>query len=200
MLTDILVTFAAYLLGSIPFAYIVTKLTTGQDIRTLGDRNVGTRNVMHVVGWLPGMATLLLDGSKGAAACWLARRYASGEVALFLTGVALMVGHGFPLWLGWHGGKGLAAASGFFFLLWPWSVLAAAGVLLIAQRIAQGFDLAFGIAAVTFVALTLVEGNDIRGVFLIVTLLGTAGLKKLVDLSGERDATVAPPQPRNGEQ
>ena len=68
MIADILVICAGYLLGSIPFAFLVTKAVSGKDIRFEGEGNVGARNVMHAVGWLPGMLTLLLDATKGAVA------------------------------------------------------------------------------------------------------------------------------------
>jgi glycerol-3-phosphate acyltransferase PlsY len=199
MVGDILVVLLGYLLGSIPFAYLVTRLATGLDIRRLGDRNVGTRNTMRIAGRLAGLLTLGLDMGKGGAACWLARRYGSGENIVLLTGLALMVGHGFPVWLGWHGGKGLAAASGFFAVLWPLSVLGGAVTLLLAQRIARGFDLAFAIAAIIFVGLTLIEGNDIRGAFLIVLVLGSAGVKRLIDMPRERKAALAQCPPPNGQ-
>ena len=89
-----------YLLGSLPFAFLITKAFTSKYIRFDGEGNVGARNVLHVVGPLPGLLALLLDGSKGAAAYWVGRRFGSGDMALYLTGFALMLGHGFPIWLG----------------------------------------------------------------------------------------------------
>lgn len=186
MLRDIAVILTGYLLGSIPFAYLITRATTGQDIRREGDSNVGTRNVMRVAGTGPGLFNLLLDGGKGAAAYWVGRRWGSTDAVLYLTGFALMLGHGFPLWLGWHGGKGLACASGFLSQRWPYSVLIGLAALLVAQLFIPNFDLSFGAAAATFFVLTFLEGNSGTEVLFIVLLLGSAGVKRLVDLPRER--------------
>ena len=185
---DLAVVFLGYLLGSIPFAFLVTKLFTGQDIRCEGDTNVGTRNVLHVVGWAPGLLTLCFDAGKGALACQAARRWSSSSLALYLAAFAVILGHGFPVWLGWHGGKGLAAAFGFFSQLWPYSALGAAVVLLAARSLHAMFDVAFGIASGAFLLFSLLEGNDPGGVFFIVSLLVSIAIKKLIDLPRERAA------------
>ncbi len=186
MWTDLLVVAAGYLLGSIPFAYLVTRALTGKDIRYEGEGNVGSRNVMYVVGRVPGFLVLFLDAAKGAAAYWVARRFGSSDMALYLTGFALMFGHGFPVWLRWRGGKGLAAAAGFLLQMWPYSVLGAAAVLVIARMIIPDFNLAFTVAGVALPLLTFLEGNNLRGLLFIVFFLGIAGLKKVIDLPHER--------------
>lgn len=186
MLRDILVILAGYFLGSIPFAYLITRLITGKDIRFEGEGNVGARNVLHVAGPVAGLATLILDAGKGTAAYYVGRHWGSGNVALYLTGFALMLGHGFPIWLGWRGGKGLAAASGFLLPMWPHSVLAAAVILVIARKIIPDFNIAFAIAGAAFPLLTFWEGNNLEGFAFIVFFLGMAGIKKLVDLPHER--------------
>jgi glycerol-3-phosphate acyltransferase PlsY len=107
-------------------------------------------------------------------------------MVLYLTGFALMLGHEFPLWLRWRGGKGLACASGFLFQMWPYSVLAGLIVLLIARTLMHNFDLAFAVAAAAFFSLTFVEGNDLTGLVFVILFLGMAGAKKLLDLPHER--------------
>lgn len=186
LITDALVILLGYLLGSLPFAFLLTKLSTGKDIRYEGDGNVGTRNALRVAGPLPGLFTAVLDVSKGAAAYWVGRKWGSSEMVLYLTGFALMVGHGFPVWLGWRGGKGLACASGFLFQMWPYAVLAGLAVLLIARTLMRNFDLAFAAAAAAFFSLTFVEGNDLTRAIFVVLFLGMAGAKKLLDLPHER--------------
>ncbi len=186
MITDIAVILMGYLLGSLPFAFVITKLSTGKDIRYEGDGNVGTRNALRIAGPLPGLLTAILDLSKGAAAYWVGHRWGSSDMVLYLTGFALLLGHGFPIWLGWRGGKGLACASGFLFLMWPYSVVAGLIVLLIARTLMSNFDLAFAIAAAVFFALTFVEGNDLTRAIFVVLFLGMAGAKKLLDLPHER--------------
>jgi glycerol-3-phosphate acyltransferase PlsY len=183
---DALVILAGYLLGSIPFAYLITKATAGSDIRLEGDGNVGTRNVMHVAGRLPGLCTLVLDMAKGALACEFGRQWSSGPVPFYLTGFALMVGHGFPVWLRWRGGKGLAAMGGFILRIWPYSTLVALAVLLLARRLVAHFDAAVAVASVAMLVASYFEGNDLTGLMFIVSLLLLAGAKRLIDLPYER--------------
>jgi len=187
MASDLVVILAGYLLGSIPFAYLITKAFTGKDIRREGEGNVGSRNVLHTAGRVAGLLVLLLDTGKGAAAYWVARVYGSGDITLYLTGFAMMVGHGFPVWLHWHGGKGLAAAIGFLMQMWPYSVLGAALVFLLVSRLFTGFDFCFGVAAGAFALLTLKEGTSVEGMAFVVSLLGLAGVKRLIDLPRERE-------------
>jgi len=117
----------AYLLGSIPFGLVLTKIFGGADIRKSGSGNIGATNVARVVGPAAGILTLLLDAAKGAAAVWLAGHFAEHRAApMMLAGVAALVGHCFPVWLKFKGGKGVATALGVFAMLAPLAVLAAA--------------------------------------------------------------------------
>ena len=117
---------AAYLLGSIPFGLILAKLFAGSDIRKSGSGNIGATNVARVVGPAAGILTLLLDVAKGAAAVWLAGRFSEqNSTALMLAGVFALLGHCFPVWLGFNGGKGVAAALGVFLMLSPMAALSA---------------------------------------------------------------------------
>jgi len=124
--TLILVLVASYLLGSIPFGILVAKLFGGADVRRSGSGNIGATNVARVVGPLAGIVTLLLDAAKGSAAVWLAARWMHGEaLAMVLAGLFAMLGHCFPIWLGFRGGKGVATAAGVFLALCPAAMLAA---------------------------------------------------------------------------
>ena len=182
MLNDILVFLASYFLGSIPSAFLITLATTGKDVRDEGDGNMGTRNAMRVSGLLPGLGVLLLDGGKGAAAYWVAQHCGSAPWVIYGAGLALMVGQGFPIWLPWRGGKGLAAASGFLAQVWPAAILVGVLVLLLARKVVS-FDVAFGLAAGTFLLVTVWQGNDAEGVLFVIFLFGLAGLKGLLDRS-----------------
>jgi glycerol-3-phosphate acyltransferase PlsY len=139
---------AAYLIGSIPFSFLVVKLMTGADIREVGSRNVGATNVARSFGKLPGIIALLLDMAKGYAAVALAKWVTSspqwplpaGVDALplhsrafwvALCGLIAVLGHMFPVWLRFHGGKGVATATGVFLALDPIAVLAGAIVFAI---------------------------------------------------------------------
>ena len=134
----------AYLIGSIPFSWFVARLASGKDIRTVGSGNVGATNVARSVGRVPGLIALLLDGVKGWAAVFLAQvLLASGawpelgwlqDAPSFWVGVsavAAILGHMFPVWLGFHGGKGVATAAGIFLALSPLSFLIALVIFLL---------------------------------------------------------------------
>ena len=123
---------AGYLIGSIPFGIILSKMFGGVDVRQAGSGNIGATNVVRVAGPVPGILTLVLDGVKGAAAVWLAARYAS-DSAMWMTiaGLSALSGHCFPAWLRFRGGKGVATAAGMFLALcWP-AALGAIGVFIL---------------------------------------------------------------------
>jgi acyl phosphate:glycerol-3-phosphate acyltransferase len=110
---------AAYLLGSIPFGLLMGKLF-GADVRTAGSRNIGATNVARVAGPLAGIFTLLLDAVKGAFAVVLAARLSDQSATwMMIAGLCALLGHCFPIWLGFHGGKGVATAAGVFLVLCP---------------------------------------------------------------------------------
>ena len=118
---------AAYFLGSIPFGLLLAKLFGGSDVRKTGSGNIGAANVARVVGPLAGILTLVLDTAKGAAAVWLAARFTRESAAwMMLAALAALVGHCFPVWLKFKGGKGVATAAGIFLVLSPWAFLSAA--------------------------------------------------------------------------
>jgi acyl phosphate:glycerol-3-phosphate acyltransferase len=115
-----------YLLGSIPFGLLLTKILGGADIRKSGSGNIGAANVARVVGLAAGVLTLLLDAAKGALAVWLAGHFADRRATpMMLAGVAALVGHCFPVWLKFKGGKGVATALGVFLMLAPLAAVAA---------------------------------------------------------------------------
>jgi len=117
---------AAYFVGSIPFGLFLAKLLGGSDVRKAGSGNIGAANVARVVGPLAGILTLLLDTAKGAAAVWLAARFThESAVWMMLAALAALVGHCFPVWLKFKGGKGVATALGVFLALCPLAALAA---------------------------------------------------------------------------
>src|SRR5947207_10978010 len=101
---------AAYLIGAIPFGYLLVKWTTGGDIRASGSGNIGATNVLRTTGWKTGAATLILDIAKGYLAVWLAGRLTDGS-ALWMSAAALavMAGHAYPIFIGCKGGKAVAS-------------------------------------------------------------------------------------------
>lgn len=138
----------AYLIGSIPFSYLVVKLASGADIRRLGSHNVGATNVARSLGKVPGVVALLLDLAKGYGAVALAQWVTSmpswplGAVAnptmfhsrafwVTLCALVAVLGHMFPVWLRFQGGKGVATAAGAFLALDPKALAAGLIVFLI---------------------------------------------------------------------
>jgi glycerol-3-phosphate acyltransferase PlsY len=124
--TRFLIPFAAYLLGSIPFGLLLTKIFGGGDVRKAGSGNIGATNVARVVGPLGGTLTLVLDSAKGAAAVWLAGRVTNESATwMMMAAFAVLLGHCFPVWLKFKGGKGVATAFGVFLVLCPLAAVTA---------------------------------------------------------------------------
>ncbi len=122
----------AYLLGSIPFGLLIVKAFGGPDIRAIGSGNIGAANVARNAGKFAGILTLVLDAGKGYLAVWLAGHYAHVKLHwMMLAAVCAVVGHMFPVWLGFKGGKGVATGLGVFLPI-CWQAVAAAVVLWLA--------------------------------------------------------------------
>jgi|SRR5688572_4538137 len=109
---------AAYLLGSVPFSYLVAR-HEGVDVREVGSGNVGATNVMRNVGRAAGLIAFVLDFAKGSAATWLARETVGGFAFPSVAAVVAVLGHMHPVWLGFRGGKGVAAGAGAFLPIAP---------------------------------------------------------------------------------
>jgi glycerol-3-phosphate acyltransferase PlsY len=121
----LLLVLAGYLLGSIPFGLILTNLLSRKDVRDHGSGNIGATNVSRVAGPLAGILTLILDAAKGATAAWFAERFTDHRAsAMIFAGMAALIGHCFPVWLRFKGGKGVATALGIFLALCPLAALA----------------------------------------------------------------------------
>lgn len=102
----------AYLLGSIPFSYLIVKLKTHKDVRSVGSGNVGATNAMRAAGKGAGIAALLLDIAKGVAAVLIARRFGASPGRVGAAAFFVMLGHCYPVWLKFQGGKGVATSAG----------------------------------------------------------------------------------------
>ena len=123
MLLGILSIIIGYLLGSIPTAYIVARKRKGIDIRNVGSRNMGAANVMREIGTPEGIFVGLIDIAKGAGAILIAQTLNISELWVFGAGFAALVGHNFPVFAGFRGGKGSATVIGIFLVLTPLSML-----------------------------------------------------------------------------
>jgi glycerol-3-phosphate acyltransferase PlsY len=115
--SPLIVVVMSYLLGSIPFGYLIVKIGEGDDIRRQGSGNIGAANVARSAGLTAGLLTLFLDAAKGYAAVLIANRLSHGENSarwMMAAAIAAVVGHMFPVWLGFQGGKGVATSLGVF--------------------------------------------------------------------------------------
>jgi len=113
---------AAYLIGSVPAAYIAGRLKNGIDIRQVGSRNMGAMNVFYKVGFWTGMSVLAFDVGKGAAGVALARWLGVPDIAQLFVGAVVVIGHAFPVFLRFHGGRGGATCIGILVYLMPWGI------------------------------------------------------------------------------
>jgi glycerol-3-phosphate acyltransferase PlsY len=144
----------AYLLGSLPFAYIITRWIRGEDIREVGTRNMGAMNTIYRVGFGWGLLVLLLDMAKGALAILVARWLDTPEnIQLAAAGVSV-IGHMFPVFLKFKGGKGGATAIGILALLMPRAIPLAVGIFILALLLTRyhTFSYALALLCAPFVA------------------------------------------------
>ena len=123
---------AAYLIGAIPFGFLLVKWKTGGDVRSSGSGNIGATNVVRTTGWTIGAATLVLDIAKGYLAVWLAGRLTGGSpLWMSASALAVMTGHAFPVFLGGKGGKAVASFTGAWLCLTPLPLAATAVVFVV---------------------------------------------------------------------
>jgi len=125
-----------YLAGSIPFGYVLGRLVLGVDVRTVGSGNIGGTNVARAGGKALGVTVIVLDALKAIVPILVARRFLAdaprAELLVVAVAIAAFVGHLFPVWLGFRGGKGVATALGIFAVLAPWAAVAGIAVYALA--------------------------------------------------------------------
>lgn len=171
-LSLVIVAILAYLLGSIPFGVVITRIMGLGDLRSIGSGNIGATNVLRTGNKGAALATLVLDAAKGGVAVLIAR-YALGEDAAQLAGLAAFLGHLFPVWLGFKGGKGVATFLGILLALaWPVG-LAACAMWLITAVVFRISSLAALVAAATSVVWLMVfhQGRMVVLVFILTVLV-----------------------------
>lgn len=149
----VLLVIAAYLIGGIPFGYLLVKVFTGRDVRTMGSGNIGATNVLRSAGRGIGIATLLLDALKGWVAVWLIARFGPEETAplwMSLAAVAVLLGHAYPVLLRFQGGKAVASFIGAFLYLQPWPLFSVLIVFVVCVAVTKYISLGSVMAAGTF--------------------------------------------------
>jgi len=173
----------AYLLGAIPFALVIGRLAGVKDIRSVGSGNLGATNVWRAAGPTAGLAVLIADAAKGAGAVLIARLLMKGmgamvistDVALVLVGLAAVLGHVFPVYLGFRGGKGVATGLGVMVVLLPWPTAGALVVFLVVAFVWRYVSLASICAALALFGVVVVERQwlhrTVADVYFLMTLV-----------------------------
>jgi glycerol-3-phosphate acyltransferase PlsY len=179
---------AAYLIGSLTFATILVRVFKGVDIRTVGSGNAGGTNVLRTAGKPLAAATAVLDVGKGVLAVLLMRAVTYDPRWLGAAAVAAVVGHVFPVWFGFRGGKGVATAVGAFAVLAPLAVLAVvgafAGVVALTRYVSLGSLTAACLLPVTMgLAFRAPDGEVVASVAtaLILIVSHRANVRRLLD-------------------
>lgn len=141
----------AYLLGGIPFGFLLVKLTHGTDVRESGSGNIGATNVLRTTGRAAGVATLALDIAKGFVAVWLAAKLTDDAPEwTSLAALAVMAGHAFPVFLKFQGGKAVATFIGAFAYLTPLPLAAVLLLFVVTAAVTRYISAASILAAATF--------------------------------------------------
>ncbi|HJS58701.1 MAG TPA: glycerol-3-phosphate 1-O-acyltransferase PlsY [Vicinamibacteria bacterium] len=148
----------AYLLGSVPFSFLVARFFGVPDVREVGSGNVGATNVMRSAGKAAGILAFALDASKGAIAALAAQRLASGPVLPPLAAAAAVLGHMFPVWLGFRGGKGVATGAGAFLPLAPLATAVAISAFVLTALATRYVSLGSVVGTLTLAAAAFLTG------------------------------------------
>ena len=195
-----------YLCGSIPFGLILTKMVGGADIRTIGSGNIGATNVLRTGHKSLAAATLILDAAKGAFSIFIVSLFLSKAVLadayLGLVGVSAVIGHCYPVWLKFSGGKGVATGLAVITMLSPIS-----GILFIATWILVAYIMKYSsLAALTAFASSsisalILENNEISIAIIFITLLAlfrhTENIKRLLSGEESKISTSSRPKSKN---
>lgn len=169
----------AYLVGSIPVAFLIGRFVARVDVRTAGEGNVGARNVHHVVGGHWGTVAFLGDAAKGAIVTAAVLR--SELAVLAVAGTAVFVGHGWPVWLRFAGGKGLSTVGGFVTVLAPASAFAGGLAAAAAWKATHRFLPTTVVTIVTTIVVSPVLGVRTGIVALVIGLFCLTGVKRIID-------------------
>ena len=154
-----LVIVSAYLIGSVPFALLLARRWSVADLRVVGSGNLGAANVMRASGVTAGVLVALLDMAKGAASVWLAERFTTSTVVPAAAGIAAIVGHIYPVWLRFRGGKGVATACGVFSVLTPIAVPPALVLFVAVAWLTKYISLGSVLASLALPPLAYVTGS-----------------------------------------
>jgi len=167
----------AYVCGSLPTAYLLVRLMTGKDVRVYGSGNVGGTNALRTAGWKVGVVVTAIDVLKGALPVWLMSRFNPESAWVAAAMLAAVLGHCYPVWLKFKGGKGVATCFGAFLVIAPLSALAALGLWILVLVISRWVALASMVASASFpLILKLIDSPD------VVTLVSVSAAAVIIIL------------------
>lgn len=155
---------AAYFIGSIPFALLMARRWGTADLHRVGSGNIGAANVFRVSGVKAGLMVALLDAAKGAASVLLAQRLNGGGAAPAVAGLAAVVGHVYPVWLGFRGGKGVATACGAFCVLTPVAITPAVSLFVAGAWLSKYVSVGSVLASVALAPIAYATGSPVSAV------------------------------------
>ena len=150
----------AYLVGGIPFAFLLARRVSGADVRHVGSGNLGTTNVWRTCGKSTALAVLVLDVSKGSAAVLLARSMGADAAIQAVVAGGVVTGHVFPVWLKFRGGRGVATACGAFAVLAPVATLLAVATFALVVGTTRYVSLGSVTASLVLAPLVYVRATD----------------------------------------
>jgi glycerol-3-phosphate acyltransferase PlsY len=149
----------AYLIGSVPFAWLLARRWGAADLRHVGSGNIGAANVLRASGVKAGVLVAVLDIAKGALSVMLAERFGGHAAAPAAAGLAAIVGHIYPVWLRFRGGKGVATACGVFSVLTPLAVPPALGIFVVTVWITKYISLGSVLASIALPPIAYALGS-----------------------------------------
>jgi glycerol-3-phosphate acyltransferase PlsY len=149
----------AYLIGSVPFAWLLARRWGAADLRRVGSGNIGAANVLRASGVRAGVLVAVLDIAKGALSVMLAARFGDNAAAPAAAGLAAIVGHVYPVWLRFRGGKGVATACGVFSMLTPLAVPPALGIFVVTVWITKYISLGSVLASIALPPIAYALGS-----------------------------------------
>ena len=154
-----LVVLLGYVIGSVPFALVLARRWGGPDLRTIGSGNLGAANVFRVSGVMPGILVAALDITKGALSVMIARYVSDEAAAPAAAGLAAIVGHIYPLWIRFRGGKGVATACGVFSVLTPSAMLPALSIFALTVWLTKYVSLGSVLATLALPPIAYITGS-----------------------------------------
>jgi glycerol-3-phosphate acyltransferase PlsY len=169
----VLAVFLAYFVGSIPFALLLARQWGAGDLHGIGSGNIGAANVFRASGLKAGLLAAMLDIGKGAAGVFLARRLSGSSATQAVAGLAAILGHIYPVWLRFRGGKGVATACGVFSMLTPLAVPPALGLFMAAVWLSKYVSVGSVLASIALPPIAYVTGSPLSAV---VSAFGAAAV------------------------